>query len=125
MGSFVNPTNTAFSKCFNSEIYVDKSELIAFTNKKINSLQQYICSTRPRRFGKTMAVDMLAAYYSKGLSVHHIEPLDERFDLRLEDENLITCCPWHHKMAEDGDIPRDYLHELAQTSPRWDRSQNL
>ena len=66
MGSFVNPTNTAFSKCFNSEIYVDKSELIAFTNKKINSLQQYICSTRPRRFGKTMAVDMLAAYYSKG-----------------------------------------------------------
>ena len=66
MGSFVNPTNTAFSKCFNSEIYVDKSELIVFTNKKINSLQQYICSTRPRRFGKTMAVDMLAAYYSKG-----------------------------------------------------------
>ena len=66
MGSFVNPTNTAFSKCFNSEIYVDKSQLIAFTNKKINSLQQYICSTRPRRFGKTMAVDMLAAYYSKG-----------------------------------------------------------
>ena len=66
MGSFVNPTNTAFSKCFNSEIYVDKSELITFTNKKINSLQQYICSTRPRRFGKTMAVDMLAAYYSKG-----------------------------------------------------------
>lgn len=66
-----------------------------------------------------------AAYYSKGLSVHHIEPLDERFDMRLEDENLITCCPWHHKMAEDGDIPRDYLHELAQTSPRWDRSQNL
>ena len=42
MGSFANPTNTAFSKCFNSEIYVDKSELITFTNKKINSLQQYI-----------------------------------------------------------------------------------
>ena len=66
MGIFVNPDNTAFAKCFNSEIYVDKSELISFTNKKINSLQQYICSTRPRRFGKTLAVDMLVAYYSKG-----------------------------------------------------------
>lgn len=42
------------------------TELISFTNKRINSLQQYICSTRPRRFDKTMAVDMLVAYYSKG-----------------------------------------------------------
>lgn len=63
-----------------------------------------------------------AAYYSKGLSVHHIEPLEEAFDLRLEDGNLITCCAWHHKMADDGEIPRDYLHGLTQTSPRWDRS---
>ena len=53
------------------------------------------------------------------LSVHHIEPLEERFDLRLDDDNLITACPWHHKMAEDGEIPREYLHTLAQTSPRW------
>lgn len=53
------------------------------------------------------------------LQVHHIEPLEERFDLRLEDDNLITCCSMHHEMAEAGEIPRDYLHELAQTSPRW------
>ena len=60
------------------------------------------------------------AYYSKNLSVHHIEPLSERFDLRLEDDNLITCCSFHHKMAEDGEIPRQYLHRLTQASPRWD-----
>ena len=53
------------------------------------------------------------------LSVHHIEPLVECFERRLDDENLITACPWHHKMADDGEIPRDYLHELAVTSPRW------
>lgn len=53
------------------------------------------------------------------LQVHHIEPLEERFDLRLDDWNLLTCCSGHHKMAEDGDIPRDYLHDLAQTPPRW------
>ena len=53
------------------------------------------------------------------LQVHHIEPLEERFDLRLVDDNLITCCDGHHKMAEAGEIPRDYLHELSVTSPRW------
>lgn len=55
----------------------------------------------------------------QNLSVHHIEPLEERFDLRLEDENLVTCCSRHHRMADDGDIPRNYLHKLAETSPRW------
>lgn len=39
------------------------------------------------------------------LSVHHIEPLEERFDLRLDDGNLLTCCSRHHRMADDGDIP--------------------
>lgn len=53
------------------------------------------------------------------LQVHHIEPLEERFDLRLDDGNLLTCCSRHHQLAEDGDIPRDYLHDLAMTSPRW------
>ena len=49
--------------------------------------------------------------------MHHIEPLEERFDLRLDDGNLLTCCSRHHRMADDGDILRDYLHELAEASP--------
>lgn len=56
---------------------------------------------------------------NQDLSVHHIEPLGERFDLRLEDDNLLTCCSMHHEMAEAGGIPRSYLHGLTQTSPRW------
>ncbi len=54
------------------------------------------------------------------LQVHHIEPLEECFDLRLADDNLVTCCTQHHEMAEAGNIPREYLHGLAVTSPRWD-----
>ena len=54
------------------------------------------------------------------LSVHHIEPLEERFDLRLDDGNLLTCCSRHHRMADDGDIPRDYLHGLTEVPPRWE-----
>jgi hypothetical protein len=54
-------------------------------------------------------------YNSKGLSVHHITPLAEDFDKRLDNDNLITLCSWHHEMAERGDIPRDELERLATT----------
>ena len=66
MGILLNPSNIDFQKAVNSEIYVDKTELIKHTNKVINTAQQYICVSRPRRFGKSMAANMLTAYYSKG-----------------------------------------------------------
>ena len=65
MGRFLNPDNTAFKEAINSKIYIDKSGLINFTNQFINTQQKFICSSRPRRFGKSMAADMLLAYYSK------------------------------------------------------------
>ena len=66
MGIMLNLDNAEFQKAVNSEIYVDKTELIQFTNSKINTLQGNICVSRPKRFGKSMAADMLVAYYSKG-----------------------------------------------------------
>lgn len=66
MNIYLNPSNTGFRESVKSEIYVDKSELIAFTNKKLGTEQKNICVSRPRRFGKSMAAKMLAAYYSKG-----------------------------------------------------------
>ena len=65
MGVYLNPGNDSFRKMVNSDIYVDKTGLIDYTNKVINTMQQYICVSRPRRFGKSMAAGMLAAYYSK------------------------------------------------------------
>lgn len=65
MGIYLNPTNEKFQRSLNSEIYVDKSELIAYTNRVIDTNQQYLCVSRPRRFGKSMALDMLASYYSR------------------------------------------------------------
>ena len=52
MGMFVNPDNSAFQVALNSEIYVDKTGMLEYTNKVINTLQGYICNSRPRRFGK-------------------------------------------------------------------------
>lgn len=66
MGMFVNPDNGAFQVALNSEIYVDKTGLIKYTNKVMNTLQGYICNSRPRRFGKSITANMLTAYYSRG-----------------------------------------------------------
>ena len=66
MGSYFNPGNGLFQIASSSKIYVDKTEMIAYTNSVLCSEQRFICVSRPRRFGKSMAVNMLAAYYSKG-----------------------------------------------------------
>ena len=66
MGRFVNPDNSAFQVALNSRIYVDKTGLIEYTNSVLDTTNAYICNSRPRRFGKSYAANMLAAYYSKG-----------------------------------------------------------
>lgn len=67
MGIYVNPGNEEFKRAANSKIYVDKTMLLAFTNQNLKSENQNICVSRPRRFGKSMAANMLVAYYGKGM----------------------------------------------------------
>ena len=66
MGSYLNVSNGSFERAVNSEIYVDKTGLIEYTNKVLNTMECNICVSRPRRFGKSMTANMLAAYYSRG-----------------------------------------------------------
>lgn len=66
MGMFVNTGNSAFQVALNSQIYIDKTGLLEYTNQSLDTLQGYICNSRPRRFGKSITANMLAAYYSKG-----------------------------------------------------------
>ena len=66
MGIYVNPGNLLFQEAVNSQIYLDKSKLIDYTNSVLKTQRKNICLSRPRRFGKSMAADMLTAYYSKG-----------------------------------------------------------
>ena len=65
MGSYLNPGNMLYRGSLRSRIYVDKSLLIAKTNELFWTEQKYICVSRPRRFGKSMAANMLAAYYDR------------------------------------------------------------
>ena len=50
MGNYLNPGMENFQKMVNSEIYVDKTGLIRYTNSVINTMQGYLCVSRPRRF---------------------------------------------------------------------------
>lgn len=53
-------------------------------------------------------------YETNDLSVHHIDRIEEAWDNRLDNYNLITLCGMHHEMAEKGEIPKEILRELAE-----------
>lgn len=64
MGTYINIGNAGFQSARNGE-YVDKSGLISVVNGTLYSKQRYSCVTRCRRFGKSMAAEMLCAYYDQ------------------------------------------------------------
>jgi len=66
MGIYLNPSNVGFKEILAGDIFVDKTMLISELNKFIEKGNKYICVSRPRRFGKTIATNIMCAYYSKG-----------------------------------------------------------
>ncbi|MBR5377066.1 MAG: AAA family ATPase [Lachnospiraceae bacterium] len=66
MGIYFNPGNENFRGMLKARIYVDKTMMIEVINRFIDVENKYICISRPRRFGKTIAGNMLSSYYSKG-----------------------------------------------------------
>ena len=72
MGIYLNPDNVNFEEDTRARIYVDKTMMIREINHFMDEGNKYICVSRPRRFGKTMAGNMLAAYYSKGCDSHEL-----------------------------------------------------
>ena len=66
MGIFLDPGNGAFKTSVDSKIYVDKTGIIEYTNEVLCTDNAFICNSRPRRFGKSITANMLAAYYSRG-----------------------------------------------------------
>ena len=65
MGVYLNPGADLFLEARRDEIYVDKSALIEELNKVYGKSRKYVCVSRPRRFGKTMAANMVCAYYDR------------------------------------------------------------
>lgn len=83
----------------------------AWTDKSIEVREKskYLCSICMENKYNT-----INQFNFKNLSVHHIVPLEEDYNLRLENSNLICLCEFHHHMAEKGEIPREELLELVK-----------
>ena len=62
-GYYLNPGYDRYKMACDSEIFIDKTEMILYLNTVINTEQRFVCVSRPRRFGKSMAANMLSSYY--------------------------------------------------------------
>ncbi|MCR5235993.1 MAG: ATP-binding protein [Lachnospiraceae bacterium] len=94
MGIYLNPDNVNFEEDTRARIYVDKTMMIREINHFMDEGNKYICVSRPRRFGKTMAGNMLAAYYSKGCDSYELFSKfkiakDPSFEEKLNKYNVI------------------------------------
>lgn len=94
MGIYLNPNNDNFTEITEKEIYVDKTMMISALNRIIKASNKYVCVSRPRRFGKTIAGNMLSSYYSKGcdsreLFSHYKISKDASFETNLNKLNVI------------------------------------
>ena len=90
MGLYLNLKNDNFISYYNDDIFVDKSMIISKVNDSLN--KAFV--THPRRFGKTLALSMLNAYYSKGCDSREILKdlrisKDPTFEKHLNKHNVI------------------------------------
>ena len=71
MGYYINTGNENFKQIVQDQ-YVDKSGMIAVINKTIGTAHRLSCISRPRRFGKSYAANMLEAYYDCSCDSHEL-----------------------------------------------------
>ena len=75
MGRFLNEGNQKFSEFSKTKYFIDKSEMLNVLLEK-DADEKFICSSRPRRFGKSVTADMMTAYFSRGVDSRNLfEPL--------------------------------------------------
>ena len=75
--------------------------------KEIKERDLYLCQICIRELYNT-----LVKYNTENLSVHHNVPLNEDYNKRLDNKNLLTVCDYHHEMCESGKIPREEVQVI-------------
>lgn len=71
MGTYLNPGNSSFAEILTGE-YIDKTALVSVINNTIGTKKKLTCISRPRRFGKSYAAQMLCAYYDRTVDSHEM-----------------------------------------------------
>lgn len=136
MGIYLNPGTIEFQESINSEIYVDKTMLIERTNAALRTKQKYMCISRPRRFGKSMAADMLAAYYGKdydsaalfdGLEISHCETFSTHLNkynvFKINMQEFLSMTQNVDKMLKV--LQKRLIKELKYNYPEYVDCDNL
>lgn len=94
--------------------YIDKFRWSSSWKKKAKEIKErdrYLCQACLHQLKGT-----ISKYTSEALSVHHIVPINQDWDRRLDDDNLITLCSFHHEAAEKNEIERKKLKDLIAPS---------
>lgn len=128
MGIYINPGSGKFQMSKRAKIYVDKSELIEKLNPLVETEDRFVCVSRPRRFGKTMAANMLAAYYGGGEDTHQLFDdlkiakavsyymhLNQHMVLQLNMQNFLSENLSVESMLKD--IQKEVITELKEYYP--------
>lgn len=136
MGSYLNPGNKGFQESLNSAIYVDKTGFIEKMNAVLDTQQKFICVSRPRRFGKSVAANMLAAYYnrcedSSGLFENLIVSQTELYNKHLNQYDVIKINMQDFLSAANGMdemlrlIQKRVMSDLKRAYPEYIDGDNL
>ena len=138
MGIYLNPGKEAYAEAVNSPVFVDKTEMILYINSVVKTEQKYVCVSRPRRFGKSMAANMLCAYYGTCADSYTLFEktklgLAENWDQYLEKFNVLflTMTDFFNdqmSIAESLErLKKRILDELDEEYPgvRYDQSDFL
>ena len=96
MGQYIDCGNGNFSETLRSRLgFVDKSALLGHLNRMLCTDQKFVCVTRPRRFGKSLAANMLCAYYDRSCDSRELFlgleiARDETFEAHLNKYPVIS-----------------------------------
>lgn len=136
MGSYLNPGSTAFQGSLRSQIYIDKSGLIEKTNTVLGTEQKYVCVSRPRRFGKSMAANMLAAYYDRDCdtkeffdklkisqSEEYLKHLNQYDVLKINMQDFLSGTHSMDEMLEQ--LQKQVMKDLKIRYPEYAKEDNL
>lgn len=127
MGIYINKGNEGFKIALNGE-YVDKTGMIDIINKLLNTERSLSCVTRGRRFGKSMAVRMLCAYYDKscdsrqlfeGLAAEKCDTFEKHLNkypvIFLDITDFLTR--YNHDAAIIKYLQRDVMEDIHSAYP--------
>lgn len=134
MGKYLNPGNIGFQSALNSQIYVDKTGLIEKTNRVLGTEQRWVCTSRARRFGKTMTEKMLAAYYGRdcdsreqfrGLAIEKAESFEKHLnqydvifiDMQGMRERTLNARRHGEDISVISYLQREVIAEFRETFP--------